>query len=223
MMAKETTVKIGDTVKVKDDFIDPECGVDMSGWHGRIKEIFPKIGTALIAFDTITLLNLPPEHIEESEEKGLSWSEYGYDLVDLSKVDPRDTTADVEATLNQIANHYIFAHLGEEGREIRQVIQSVDPHGKMSEIEIWQIFLEQKLKFPLAAVVVEWQDRGPLRSGDKVQIHAIEAADEGYGLIVKLRRGRRQFHFPLCDLSTADNSSTAYKFIDLYRTWFANR
>jgi len=222
-MAKETTLKIGDTVKVKDDYIDRECDVDMSGWHGRIMEFFPKVGTALIAFDSITLQNMPPEYIEESEEEGLSWSEYGYDLADLCKVDPRDTTADVETTLNQIAHHYIFAHLGEEGREIRQIIQSVDPLGNMSEIEIWQIFLEQNLKFPLAAVVEEWQDRGPLHSGDRVQIHAIETADEGYGLIVKLRRGRRQFHFPLCDLSVADTSSTDYNLIDLYRTWFTNR
>jgi hypothetical protein len=222
-MAEDSTLQIGDTVKVKDDFIDPECDVDMGGWHGRIKEFYPKIGTALIAFDSITLQNLPPEYIEESEEEGLSWSEYGYDLADLSKADPRDTSADVEATQKEIAHHYIFAHLGEEGREIRQVIQSVDPHGNMSEIEIWQTYLEQKLKFPLAAVVNEWQDRGPWRSGDKVHIHAIEAADMHYGLIVKLRRGRRQFHFPLCDLSAVDNNSTTYRLIELYRTWFANR
>lgn len=40
-MTDKESLKIGDTVKVREGFIDPEYGVEMSGWHGRITELFP--------------------------------------------------------------------------------------------------------------------------------------------------------------------------------------
>ncbi len=112
--------------------------------------------------------------------------------------------------------------MGEEGQEIRRIMQTIDPKGDMGEMEVWWEYLEQELKFPLEAVVDEW-GRGPLRSGEKVRVHAIEDADEHYGIIVKLRRGRKQFHTPLFQLAAADRSSREYSLIDLYRTWFANQ
>lgn len=219
-----TNLQIGDVVKVRKGFIDPDTKVDMSDWHGRIKQFYTKVGTALIVFDSVTLQNLPSDYIDQCEEEGLSWSEYGYDLSDLAKVKPRDTLPDVENIIEQIENRYArnFFHLGEEGREIQRIMQTIDPEGDMGEMEVWWDYLEQELKFPLEAVVDEW-GRGPLRSGDKVRIHAIEDADEHYGIIVKLRKGRKQYYLPLCELATANEKSSAYDLIDLYRTWFANR
>lgn len=223
-MTKEESLKIGDTVKVKDDFIDPDCGADMSGWQGRITQLFPEEGTALIAFDSITLQNLPQEYIDDSEEEGLSWNEYGYDLTDLIKVQPRDTAADAAQTLKQLEEALVhnYLYLGEEGKEIGRILQSVDPDGNLDPLSAWWEYLEQDLKFPFEAVVDEWQ-RGPLRSGEKVRVHGIEDADEHYGIIVKLRHGRKQYHLPLCELAAANENSREYGLIDLYRTWFANQ
>ena len=220
-----TKFQIGDIVKVRNGFKDPDTKVDMSDWHGRITEFYPEVGTALIVFDSITLQNLPLDYIDQSDEEGVSWSEYGYDLADLTRVEPRDTTADVEKIIEQIENRYAhnFLYMGEEGREIQRIMQAIDPEGEMSPLYVWAEYLEQKLTFPFEAVVDEWQERGPLRSGDKVRVHAIEDADEHYGIIVKLRRGRQQFHMPLCDLAATDTDSPIHDLIDLYRTWFANR
>jgi len=53
------TWKIGDAVRVKVGFIDEETDLDMSGWQGRITEFYPDVGTALIAFDSLTLKACP--------------------------------------------------------------------------------------------------------------------------------------------------------------------
>jgi hypothetical protein len=222
-MVNKESLEIGDTVKVRTGFIDPEYGLEMSGWHGRVTQIFPDEGTALIAFDSLTLQNLPETYIEDCEEEGLSWNEYGYDLTDLIKTAPRDTLAQSKKTLREINESIVhnFLYLGEEGREIRRLLLTVDPDGELDALDAWFEYLNQTLKFPFEAVVDE-QMRGPLRSGDKVRVHSLEDADEMYGIIVKLRRGREQFHLPLCQLAAADNGSPLYDLIDLYRTWFAN-
>lgn len=226
MKRKKTTqpisLQIGDVVKVRKGFVDPETKVDMGDWYGRIIQFYPQEGTALIAFDSQTMQNMPSKYVEHCEIEGLEWHRYGYDLTDLIKTDPRDTEADVAAAFSELENERIYDYLGEEGQEIRRIIQAIDPEGDMDEMDVWWEYLEQELTFPFEAVVDEWQ-RGPLHSGDKVRVHAIEDADEHYGIIVKLRRGRQQYHLPLCELAAADQGSSTYDLIDLYRTWFANR
>ena len=220
---KPDKLQVGDTVKVRQGFKDPDTKVDMGGWYGRITQFYPEEGTAMIAFDSHTLQNMPAKYIETCEVEGFSWQEYGYDLSDLTKVEPRDSEADAQAVVEQLESKHPYAYLGEEGQEIQRIIQSVDPDDEMDHLTVWYDHLEETLNFPFMAEVDEWQDRGPLRGGDEVRVHALEDADEHYGIIVKLRRGRKQFHFPLCDLAAVDKNSPEYHLIDLYRTWFANR
>lgn len=177
----------------------------------------------MITFDSLTLQNLPESYIEDCEEEGFSWNEYGYDLTDLIKTAPRDTLAESEKARREVHDSLIdnFLYLGAEGKEIRRLLLTVDPEGELDALGAWFEYLDQEIKFPFEAVVDEWM-RGPLRSGDKVRVHSLEDADEMYGIIVKLRRGRKQFHLPLCQLAAADKESPLYELIDLYRTWFAN-
>ncbi|MCP5098240.1 MAG: hypothetical protein GY943_22045 [Chloroflexi bacterium] len=221
-MTQKQTLEIGDVVKVRQGFKDPDTKIKMSGWYGRITKLYPQENTAMIAFDSQTMQDMPSKYIELCEIEEYSWHEYGYDLADLIKTDPRDTENETAVTFTQLENKRIDNYLGKGGQEIQRIMQAIDPKGDMGEMDVWWEYMEQELKFPLEAVVDEWQ-RGPLRSGEKVRVHAIEDADEHYGIIVKLRRGRKQYHFPLCKLAAADESSTAYDLIDLYRTWFANR
>lgn len=216
-------LQIGDTVKVRQGFKDPDTKVTMGGWYGSVTQLFPETGTAMIAFDSQTLRDMPAKYIEQCEEDGLSWRKYGYDLTDLTKVEPRDTEEQASAVAAEIEAKNIYAYLGKEGQEIRRIIQSVDPDGEMDHLYVWAEYLKDHLRFPFEAVVDEWQSRGPLRSGDKVRVHAIEDSDKMYGIIVKLRRGLRRFHFPLSDLAPADKTSPEYHLIYLYRTWFANK
>ncbi|MCP4418265.1 MAG: hypothetical protein GY805_16710, partial [Chloroflexi bacterium] len=199
-MAQKRTLEIGDVVKIRWGFKDPDTKIEMSGWHGRITKFYPEEGTAMIAFDSRTMQDMPSKYVEICEIEGYAWHQYGHDLTDLIKTDPRDTKEETAVTFTQLENKRIYSYLGEEGQEIRRIMQTIDPKGDMGEMDVWWEYLEQELKFPLEAVVDEWQ-RGPLRSGDKVRVHAIEDADEHYGIIVKLRRGRKQYHLPLCELA----------------------
>jgi hypothetical protein len=216
-------LEIGDSVKVRQGFKDPDTQIDMGGWYGRVTQLFPEEDTAMIAFDSQTLRQMPDHYIETCVADDCSWQAYGYDLADLIKVEPRDTPAEVKAVVDALEAKYIYSYLGEEGLEIRQILRSVDPDDELDHLVAWTDYLEENLRFPFEAVVDEWQERGPLRSGARVRVHAIEDADEHYGIIVKLRHGRKQYHFALCELAAADEQAPEYHLIDLYRTWFANR
>jgi hypothetical protein len=220
---KQGDLQIGDVVKVREGFQDPDTGFDMSNWRGRITEFYPEVGTAMIAFDSQTLQNMPPDYIKRCEYDGYGWHIYGYDLADLTKVEPRDTETDVQEIIGKLSYQHLNAHLGEEGEEIDRIFQSIDPDGDMDGLDIWGEYLDQELTFPFEAVVDEWKERGPLRSGDKVRVHAIEDADDSYGLIVKVRRGREQFFVPLCELTAVHEESQEHDLIDLYNLWFANQ
>ena len=220
---KPQPLQIGDTVKVRQGFKDPDTDFDMGGWHGRITQLFPEENGASINFDSQTLRDMPTRYMDVCEVEGYSWQEYGYDLTDLIKVESRDTPAEAKAVAAEIEKQRIYSDWGKEGPEIRRIIQSVDPDNEMSHLDAWGEYLEENLRFPFAAIVDSWQERGPLQSGNKARVHAIEDADEHYGIIVKLRYGRKQYHIPLCELAAADKESPEYRLIDLYRTWFANR
>ena len=221
-LPRETNIQSGDVVKVRDGFCDSELGVDMGGWHGRVSKLYPEEGTALVAFDSLTLLDIPERFIEKYAEEGYSWEDYGYDLDDLIKTKARDTLTDVRYVLKELRNQYKYSYLGEEGREINKIFLAIDPDWVMGPLEVWEIYLQQNLTFPFEAVVDEWQERGPLRAGDKMRVSQIEIVDEGYGLIIKAKHGRHQIHFPLCDLAAMDKDSPNFDLIDRYRTWFAN-
>jgi len=72
-------------------------------------------------------------------------------------------------------------------------------------------------------VVSEFQERGPLRVGNRVKVTGISRLDGMYGLIVHLRVGQRQYEFPLCDLEVVDERSPNCEPVHDYAVWFANR
>jgi hypothetical protein len=115
------------------------------------------------------------------------------------------------------------SRLGEPGKRIQQILAGVDPDDEVEVIERWGDYLEQHLSFPFDAVVDEFQERGPLRAGDKVSVKRISLVDDFYGIIVELRRGRKKYDFPLCDLAATNKQSPNAQLIQDYRVWFANR
>jgi hypothetical protein len=93
----------------------------------------------------------------------------------------------------------------------------------------WEKFLSENLRFPFVAVVTEYQsddvfakEKGPIRQGDKVEVHGVAGDDDFHGIIVALKIGRKRYHFPLCDLAAADDQSFNHTLIDNYGSWFAN-
>jgi len=62
--------------------------------------------------------------------------------------------------------------------------------GQISEID------NVSLSFPFEAEISEYHTKGPLQQGDKLRIHSIWGNEDLYGVIVKLRYGRRVYHSP---------------------------
>ena len=54
-------------------------------------------------------------------------------------------------------------------------------------------------------------------------VRGISEVDDLYGIIVRLRYGRRQYAFPLCDLEATDERSPNHRIVRDYAVWFANR
>ncbi len=112
---------------------------------------------------------------------------------------------------------------GDKGSRIQEVLDGIDPDDEMGLLDAWEAYLEKKLNFPFEAEVHERHDRGPVRTGERVKVKSIFEADDHYGIIVEVRRGREKFWFPLCELKVTDRQSTNSRIVDDYGVWFANR
>ena len=94
----------------------------------------------------------------------------------------------------------------------------------------WPAYLKQNFTFPFEAIVDEASDEevfgfgdpGPVRYKDRVTVLNTDFEDDLYGVIANIKKGRKKYSFPLCDLAVVDNTSTNYKLLDDYRMWFAN-
>ena len=94
----------------------------------------------------------------------------------------------------------------------------------------WGEYLRAHLVFPFEATVEEASDEevfgigdpGPIRYGDKLTVLNADFEDDMYGVVADVKKGRKKYAFPLCDLKATDKNSPNYKLIDDYRAWFAN-
>jgi hypothetical protein len=90
----------------------------------------------------------------------------------------------------------------------------------MTDILVLEKHLKDNLGFPFLAEVCEFQVNGILNEGDKVKVLGILGSEDLYGIIVKVKLGRKTYHFPLYDLSVVDKKSDNYKLIEEYKTAF---
>jgi hypothetical protein len=226
MKSRPTTVHApGDSVQVKPAVIDPDFGYGLGGWRGRVVRVHArtKPPTVEIEWDSLTLAAMPAEQIAQCEAKGLDWQRMVLGLDDVEPAIARDSAEAVRHIGQQIQGQHAWDWLGEAGRRIQSVLAGINPHDEMALLRAWQQHLSANWQLPYAAVVDEYQERGPLQADDQVKVLSISAVDDLYGLIVRLRMGRRQYDFPLCDLKVIDQASPNYQLVDDYRTWHANR
>jgi len=224
-------IKIGDSIKVKSNVKCPDDEeISIGGWQGRVLNIFEfkeeDTYSCAVQWDSITLEEMSEEFIITSKEEGLGYAKINLDVKDLEKVDPRDNKEDVEKLINQIEEEYdwVFWGLGEQGKRINQVLKNIKNRGIMATLDVWEKHLEEVLDFPFEAEVFEYQEpEGALKQGDRLSVKKIEMIDDLYGIIIKARKGRKKYHFPLCDLEAIDKESSNYKYLDDYAVWFANR
>jgi hypothetical protein len=90
----------------------------------------------------------------------------------------------------------------------------------MTDILELENHLKDNLEFPFLAEVCEYQESDILNEGDKVKVFGIQGNEDLYGLIVKVKLGRKTYHFPLYDLSAVDKKSDNHKLIEEYKKAF---
>jgi len=222
-VAANINLKIGDSVVVKFGVKDPDLGIDLEGWQGRIIEIEDKDNVVGIEWDNMTLKNMPDWVIEKCEEEGMDWRQMNLGTNEVELTIPRDTRKDIEKTVKKFESKYAWSYLGEQGKRIGAVMNGVDRDDIMAALKAWEKYLREALMFPFDAKVSEHQDRGPLQYEDKVSVKGVTLIDDLYGVIVEVRFGRKKYHFPLCDLEPIDKKQPNYQAVHDFAVWFANR
>ena len=201
---------------------------DISGWQGRIADLTwakddskPTIG---LAWDSISLRAMPAWYIEDSVLNSLDWGKMYLSLDEIEPTAPRDSEEDVEQARREIKASFGWLDIGPEGENIQAVVNSAEDNTDEWEVMLaWEEHLRRSLRFPFEAMVDEYQERGPLQTGDRLTALEIEGVDDLYDVLVLCRRGRRRYDFPLADLAAVDEDSPNAQPIHEYRVWFANR
>lgn len=222
-MKASSQFRIGDTVIVRSNTLDPDLGIAIGGWQGTISDISDEYNTVCIDWDSLTLQAIPSSVIDICEVKGLAWNQMYLEVTEVEAAPARDTPEALAETIATLEAQHMWSHLGEEGARIQAIIGAVDPDDEWAILEAWDSHLRSVLRFPFAAEVAEFQERGPLRAGDQVVVRAITDIDDSYGLIAKVKHRRGTYHFPLCDLEVTDKRSPDYNEVRAYVVWFANR
>ena len=78
-MSNKHSLKVGDSVLVKPGVMDSDTGIDLSHWQGRVIGIneTEEYGIVVdIAWDSITLQNMPASFIVDCQRGGFQWSQY---------------------------------------------------------------------------------------------------------------------------------------------------
>ena len=217
------TIKLNDSVIIKSGVKDPDLGINIEGWQGRISALEEEV--IGIDWDSITLKNMEASTITQCEQEGLDWTKMYLSRDEVTLTKPRDRVEDVQKVINELNLSYGWVHLGEEGVRIQKVLSGIKPGDYNSALWAWKNYLEKNLKFPIKAEVVELMKRGPLRIGERVIIYGIdEFVDELRGLFAQVGSEKsKRLAFPLADLEVLDKKSQNYQPIRDYVVWYANR
>lgn len=96
----------------------------------------------------------------------------------------------------------------------------------------WESWLRDNLKFPFLVERMEDDDdayftdiakSAPFRLGHVMKAIDIEMEDDHYGIILKVREGRKVGHVPLCDVEVTSKENENYWPVREYVVLFANR
>ena len=99
------------------------------------------------------------------------------------------------------------------------VLKGVRSKGKEAQEDKWYDFLETELTFPFKAII-EDSTGGDLRWKDVVRVIKLDNYVDMYGILVKIRKNKKKYIFPLCDLKIKDKKSNNYFIINAFLEWW---
>jgi len=92
---------VGESVVVKSGILDPDFGLDISGWQGRIEEVDDG-DTVFIRWDSFTLQGIGMDIIIRCENENLDWQVMVLDKAEIEVSKARDSEADVDRIASQL-------------------------------------------------------------------------------------------------------------------------
>ncbi len=98
--------KVGDSVRVKSGITDPDFQVEIGGWQGRILIVVPEANFAEVAWDSLTLAQMPKELLDLCFKEGYAVEGLTLTLDELEPAKARDTEKDVHNILAEIYGRY---------------------------------------------------------------------------------------------------------------------
>ena len=95
----------------------------------------------------------------------------------------------------------------------------------------WGSYLAENLVLPFEAVVVDasfeevfgFGRHGPIRYKDILTVLSVVSESESRGVLVSVKKGRRKYKYPLCDLEPTDKASANAKILSNYGNWLGCR
>lgn len=211
----------GDSVVVREGVEHPVLGDDIGGWQGWIVEMLldETYGElAVVAWDSVTLQEMPPKHREEAEEAGIDFTRTALVPLALERATPRDDPTDAFDVASALDEPFDWDYLGKQGERIRDVVEGAAT--RRDALSAWSGYLAQNLEFPFAAEVANFREHGPLQEGDVVDVRRISLVDDKHGVIVGVRFRNLQYDIPLYDLELVDELSANYQMVDDYCAWW---
>ncbi len=92
---------IGNSVVVKSGVLDPDFGIDIGGWQGRIEKVDDG-ETVFIRWDSITLREMRLDLFIRCENENLDWEVMTLDMDEIEVTTARDSEEEVSRTASQL-------------------------------------------------------------------------------------------------------------------------
>ncbi len=209
--------KEGTSVKIAKRVYDPESGIDLSGFIGRIEGVF--LGDDLevmyeIELDSLSVNKLPLIYVKEMVHEEEDFQNFEVAETDLKKCQARDSKEDTFGAYRILLHQYLWYYLDKATQKRLQTI--LLQHPELMDYENWEIFLKKQFKFPLNV-----QSRGLIdfRKGEKLKMTRLAGLNEQVGLIADVKYRNRPGNYPLFDLVSVGKDKKLKQLFDDYLAW----
>ena len=139
----------GDSVVVREGVEHPVLGDDIGGWQGWIVEMLldETYGElAVVAWDSVTLREMPPKHCEEAEEAGIDFTRTALVPLALERATPRDDPTDAFDVASALDEPFDWDYLG---KQVSASATWSKAPPRAATLSAWSGFLAQNLGYPL--------------------------------------------------------------------------
>jgi hypothetical protein len=97
-----------------------------------------------------------------------------------------------------------------------------DCQNEWEQLAVLEAYLEEQLEFPFRAVCDVLPEEGShgVVEGDRVMVLGLLEADKRWGIMMRVRKGKRVYRCPLCRLAPKNLAVSSKEAVNDYRAWF---